>query len=368
MPRFVAAFIAMAIVIAAVLVARSETGTDKAPGRMADAVSKELAHAPKGSLRPEAVLAIAPRRSALPPKETQSISRLSPLLREFQKVKELKPLYERLPRLQHPNGEEQWMLATILQRCARIAEDEPDRFKRGKIGDAGARERFLASLPAKDSQRDLRIAAFDQMNYDSCGDLTQLEVKRKDIQDLFAAGAAQGDPKARVAMVQQSISDQQRGPDGKWHYDQTKPPVIDDSQVQVLRDAVSSADPYALERAISLLGRNQYGNFSLRTADDTPLDPSALWMASDLVACDYGAVCGADSKWLLYACAMRGQCAAGNIRDYMMYYASSPNTSQLMAQYETAIRSAATTGDWSFFRFHPGPAPGTAIYQAPSPP
>ena len=149
--------------------------------------------------------------------------------------------------------------------------------------------------------------------------------------------------------------------------DQTKPPTIDDTQVQVLRDVVSSGDPYALERAVSLLGRNQYGNFSLRAADDTPLDPSALWMASDLVACDYGAACGPDNKWLLSSCAMRGQCAAGNVRDYMMYYAASPNTSQLMAQYETAIRNAATNGDWSFFRFHPGPAPSTAIYQSPPP-
>ena len=40
MPRFAAAFIAMAIVIAVVLVARSETGTDKPPGRTADAISK----------------------------------------------------------------------------------------------------------------------------------------------------------------------------------------------------------------------------------------------------------------------------------------------------------------------------------------
>jgi hypothetical protein len=367
MPRFAAAFIAMAIVIAAVLVARSETGSDKPPGPLTDAISKELAHAPRGTLRPDAVLAIAPKRLAKP-NEAPADSRLSPLLREYQKAKELKPLYERLSRLQHPNGEERWMLASILQRCARIADDEPDRIKRGKIGDAGARERFLASLPDKDPRRDQRIAAFDQMNYDSCGDLTQLEVKRKDIRDLLAAGAAQGDPKARVAMVQQSISDQQRGPDGKWRYDQTKPPVIDDAQIQALKDAVSSGDPYAMRQAMGMLGGSQYGNFSLRLADDTPLNYGALFLAGFLVSCDYGAQCGADSDWLQHACAMNGQCDTANLRDYLMYYGATPATSQSMAQYETAIRNAAATGDWSFFRFYPGPAPGTAIYQAPSPP
>jgi hypothetical protein len=356
----------MAIVIAAVLVARSQAGGDK-PDRSADAISKDLARGPKGTLRPEAVLAIAPRRSSPPANASTASTRLSPLLREYRDAKELKPLYDRLSRLEHPSGEEQWMLASILQGCARVAEDEPDRWKLGKIGDSGARDRFLASLPANDPARDQRLAAFEQVNYDRCGDLRKLDIHRKQIQDLYAAGAAQGDPKARVAVVEQAIQDQQRGPDGKWRFDQTKPPAIDDGQVQVLRDAVASGDPYALERAVSLLGRNQYGNFSLRTADGTPLDPSALWMASDLVACDYGANCGADSKWLLYACAMQGQCAAGNMRDFIMYYFASPNTSQQMAQYETAIRNAATNGDWSFFRFYPGPAPGTAIYQAPPP-
>ncbi|HXF80077.1 MAG TPA: hypothetical protein VN598_14500 [Usitatibacter sp.] len=368
MPKIAAAFIAMAIVIALVLIARGEAGPEK-PGRMADSISKELARGPKGSLAPEAVLAIAPRggpRKA--PPASAAADRLSPLLREYMKAKELKPLYERLKSLEHPTGEEQWMLASILQRCARVAENEPDRWKRGKIGDAGARERFLASLPASDPNREQRIAAFDQVNYDSCGDLDKLEISRKQIRDLYEAGAAQGDPKARVAVVQQAIQDQQRGPDGKWRFDPARPPTIDDGQVQVLRDAVSSGDPYALRNAVSVLGNNQLGNFSLRPADDTPLNGSALWMASLLVGCDYGAVCGADSEWLLYSCAMRGECAAGNVRDYMMYYASSPNTSQLMAQYEAAIRNAATRGDWSFFRFYPGPAPSTAIYQAPQPP
>lgn len=369
MPKIAGAFIAMAIVIAGVLVMRTETGADKPPGRMADALSKELAQAPKGTLRPEAVLAIAPNRSGPHPAPfTPPDARLSPLLREYMRAKELAPLYERLKRLEHPTGEEQWMLASILQRCARVAEDEPERFKRAKIGDAGARERFLAALPANDPNRDRRIAAFDQVNYDSCGDLVKLDVTRKQLRDLYEAGAAQGDPKARVALVQQSITDQRRGPDGKWFFDQAKSPTIDDTQVQALKDAVSSGDPYAIRAALGLLGNSQYGNFSLRLADDTPVNSSALWMAGLLLACDYGERCGPDNDWLLHACAMNGQCDAANLRDFLMYYGASPNTSQFTAQYEAALRNAATNGDWSFFRFHPGPAPSTAIYQSPSPP
>ena len=94
MPKIAGAFIAMAIVIAGVLVMRTETGADKPPGRMADALSKELAQAPKGTLRPEAVLAIAPNRSGPHPAPfTPPDARLSPLLREYMRAKELAPLY-----------------------------------------------------------------------------------------------------------------------------------------------------------------------------------------------------------------------------------------------------------------------------------
>jgi hypothetical protein len=351
-------------VTALVLIARSGAG----PGKESDRVVSAISIAQKGSLPPEAVLAIAPRSDAKAQARTASAAAISPLLRDYINAKEVKPIYERLSKIEHPTGEEQWMLASILQSCARVAEDEPDRVKRGKIGDAGARDRFLAALPPNDPVREQRIAAFDQVNYDRCGDLAKLDVTRKQIRDLYEAGAAHGDPKARVALVQQSISDQQRGPDGKWRYDQTKPATIDDAQLQILKDAVSSGDLYAMRGAFSLLSGSQYGNFSLRTADDTPLDRTALWMASSLVGCDYGARCGPDSEWLLHSCAMQGQCAARNTRDFVMYYIASPSTSQAMSQYEAAIRNAATNRDWSFFRFHSGPAPGTAIYQAPQSP
>src|SRR5689334_15786825 len=185
MPRIASAFIVMAIVVAVVLVMRTETGAEKPPGRMADAMSKELAHAPKGTLRPEAVLAIAPGPAGQPPKAAAAAARLSPRLREYRDARELKPIYDKLVHLDHPTGEEQWMLASILQGCARVTEDEPDRFKLGTIGDAAARERFLASLPASDPSREQRIAAFDQVNYDRCGDLRKLDVSRKQIQDLY---------------------------------------------------------------------------------------------------------------------------------------------------------------------------------------
>ncbi|HEX7605710.1 MAG TPA: hypothetical protein VF348_03295, partial [Usitatibacter sp.] len=105
-----------------------------------------------------------------------------------------------------------------------------------------------------------------------------------------------------------------------------------------------------------------YQNMSLRDAQDRPLDVSAAYMAGALVGCDYGFPCGPDSSWVQNGCAMNGHCDANSLRDYIMYYASSPSSSQVMATYEAAIRNAVGNNDWSFFHFYPGPSPQTAAF------
>ena len=65
---------------------------------------------------------------------------------------------------------------------------------------------------------------------------------------------------------------------------------------------------------------------------------------------------------LRQACAMQGRCDVANLRDYMLFYNSSPASSQLVDQYADAIRRARR-GDWSYFSFFPGPTPSTANWR-----
>ena len=91
-----------------------------APSGSGDLVAK------RGTLTPDAVLAIAP------PKRTEAAAparRLSPSLQEFYESKSYAALHARLSKSTARTGEEDWMLAQILQRCAKVAEDEPERFK-----------------------------------------------------------------------------------------------------------------------------------------------------------------------------------------------------------------------------------------------
>jgi hypothetical protein len=316
---------------------------------------------PRGTLTPEAVLSIAPRIGSTA--NLPSTRKLPPSLQEYQDAKSYANLYARLSRSTNRTGEEDWMLAQILHRCARFPDDD-ERVKPWKLGGPEARTRFAASLPPNDPDRDKRLAAFDAVNFDACTDLPALESTRKDLRTLLQAGADAGDPKARASLVQFDLSEQNRGPDGKFRYGPDLVAKISDSQIDTLKQAIGSGDPYAVRTAMSTLSGN-YANFSLRDVNDLPLNFTALWQAGNLMACNLGLDCGPNSQVIVNGCAFSGYCAATNLNDYMMYYMMSPNSSQLIASYESAIRNAVDNGDWSYFHFYPGPSPWTAAFSAP---
>jgi len=360
--RIAVAVAIVGLLIVAVALFNSHPGvTGKAAFSLA---SSSGSAAKRGALTPDAVLAIAPPQRAA---EAAPSRKLPPSLQEFHDAKSYAAIYARLSKSTARTGEEDWMLAQILQRCAKFAEDEPERFKPFKLGSPEARARFAASLAPNDPDRDKRLAAFDGLNFDPCGDLSNIEMSRKDLRTLLQAGADGGDPKAKAALVQYDLQDQYRGPDGKMRFAPDLIAKISDAQLDTLRQAVASGDGYAVRTAITAL-TGSYGNFSLRDADDRPLNLMALWQASTLVSCDAGFDCGPTSQWVQNGCAFQGYCAANNLNDYLMYYVSSPASSQMIATYVAAIRNAVNNGDWSYFHFYPGPNPATAAYQAPKSP
>jgi hypothetical protein len=365
MPKMALIALAILVAVLAAVVALYSTGGLDSGGRISRAAKDDGAHG-KGTLLPDAVLSIAPRSGSAP---IQSPARkLPPSLQEFHDAKSYAAIHARLSKSTTRTGEEDWMLAQILQRCAKFAEDEPERFKPWKLGTPEARTRFAASLAANDPDRDKRLAAFDGVNFDPCGDLSNIEMSRKDLRALLQAGADAGDPKARAALVQFDVNDQMRGPDGKIRWDPSQSMKLGDSQVDTLRQAIASGDPYAMRTAISTMSSGIYNNFSLRDADDRPLNYGALWQASTLVSCDFGFDCGPNAQMIQNGCAFSGYCAANNLADYMMYYQSSPASSQMIATYQGALRNAASSGDWSYFHFYPGPNPATAAFMQPKGP
>src|SRR5579859_755070 len=115
MRKVIGAFVVMAVVIAIVVAVRTQTGAER-PEHMAEVVSSQLAKAPRGSLNPDVVLAIAPRsRDMVKPAASKP---LSPAVLEYHTAKSFRPAYERLKASTSRTPEENWLLAEILQACA----------------------------------------------------------------------------------------------------------------------------------------------------------------------------------------------------------------------------------------------------------
>lgn len=356
--------IALGLVLAAVILATAialrggvETRASKDP--VAAAIAQATGKPQR--LSTDAVLSITP---GITPSRPPSTARLSPVVQEFSTARTFKDLHERLDKSTARTPEENWVLAEMLERCAKIREQKADRGPRWALGGEEARKRFIASVSEKDPNRAKRIAAFDEMNHDLCAGVADVEVSQKDIRRLIELGAAGGDPKARAALVQKDLRDAMFGPDGRKPPDPGKLPDISEAQIETLKQAVASQDPNALLTAVSVLSM-PLANLSLRTGtNELPVDRGALYGAATLTACEFGYPCGADARALVQACAMRGLCGANDYREYLFYYGNSPSTSQLIGEYQVALSRAARGGDWSYFTFHRGPSPSFAPYQA----
>ena len=328
-----------------------------AAGGAGSKVDPASAQPPKPSS--EVVLSIAPgmRRATAAPAD----NRVTPLMREFIGSRNDKALLARLKALEKPNGEELYVMAAILDRCSKITgRKDPFDGKRWHLGGDDARARFADSLSPKAPNRDKRLAAFDAINYDECAGFDGMETPEKDLRALYERGAAAGDPKARVALLQMELQDQRR--DAKGEIDWTKPLTISDSQLETWKQAVASGDPRALVDAIQLLGSN-LSNMHLRGPDEAPIEMISIYLASMLAACDLGRACGPDSRPLQQVCAFEGHCDAADYRDYLLFYGSSPGTSQRVTDYQARLLDVIRRNDWSYFTFARGPAPGLAAFQ-----
>jgi hypothetical protein len=347
-------------VMAAVMVLRG--GRELRPEASAEMAREHVAEARMATpLRPDAVLAISPRAPAPRAQPITPPSKQSPLMQEFHAAKAYQALYERLHGAQRRTAEETWVLAKMLDECAKVA-DRRVFAKPLLLGDADAKARFEASLSPKDPRRDKRIAAFDAVNVDRCMGLRDIPTTEKEIRGLLAEAASAGDPKASADLVRSDLVAQVKDPSGQLVFEPGRFPSMSDAQVETLRRSVESGDPDALVAAIETFGLPM-ANLTLRAGpDEGAVDTAALSNAARLVACDLGVPCGADSRFLLSACAWQGRCDAQSLREYLFYYGMSPETSQQVAQYQSALVRAMNAHDWSYFTFFRGPRPGLAPF------
>jgi hypothetical protein len=309
------------------------------------AVAQEKRDPVAGKLAASAVLSIDPRANPARPGAPAPVT----LFGEYLAAKQYRAIYDRLRN--SPEGqtaEGKLVLYEILRQCAAITDGR----RPGYRTTPPKRSDFVAGISATDPYRDRRIAAFDDFAADKCGGFADTSITQADLGRLLGDAAAAGDPRAKALSIEQDLW-QARRTGGR---DST---TISDAQIENLKQIAASRDPEALRVAGRVLA-NGWNDYALRIGpDQQPVEPRAFVNAWLVLACEYGAPCGADTPRMLQACAFQGHCDAQTFPDYLYYYGSTPHDSQMLVQYRAILRQAIETGDWSQVAVVRGLPPGS---------
>jgi hypothetical protein len=174
------------------------------------------------------------------------------------------------------------------------------------------------------------------------------------IAELYAAAADRGDPRATAWVLQREL-ELAGGESGIANL--KAPAAPDEAQRAQLLQALASQDPMAIVFAGRLLTRG-YSDFGVAFGPDQ-ITPSyqlqeVLW---ELVACDYGANCGADRLQLDQICASSGRCSTASYQDHLRQHVLTPQDLQDFARIYPFITAGIRHGDWSGLHFL-GATPG----------
>jgi len=297
----------------------------------------------------------APARSGTSAVVARAPSGPPTLFGEYLKSTNYRALYDRLANSSEgETAEGRLVRYQLLRDCANVTDDKSYRYRGWRPGPA-TREEFVAGIAMTDPNRDRRIAAYDAFNANHCGTLSEVTIAYADLKALLQGAAAAGDPRARAIAVEQQLWETRRESGGSWVRDGGV--TVSDAQFETLKQSAGSRDPEAI-RVTGRVLSNSWSDYALRVGPDgQPVDPRQFVNAWLVLACEYGAPCGADTPRMQQACAYEGRCDAQSYPDYLSYYQSSPYDSQLLARYRGIIRDAIESGNWSQIQLVRGQAP-----------
>lgn len=335
--RLVAALAIVAMVSGGAWLAMREGPTPEQPAASAPTDAQRSASVTPGTVsHPSAGRSAADPLASIRPREPARRT----LFGEYLAAPRYLSLYERLkgtPEGESPQG--RLVMYEILRECATVNGGVPWPFGNRRWNQP-KRDEFVAGIAATDPTRERRIAAYDRFNADRCAGLSGVMLSQDDLFKLLRDSAAAGEPAAQALGIEQDLWAARRASG-------TRTASPSDAQIEALKQAAASRDPEAI-RVTGRVLANGWSDYSLRVGpDELPVEPRPFVNAWLVLACEYGAPCGADTPRMLQACAFQGHCDAQSFPEYLAYYASTPHDSTLLMQYRSIIRTAIETGDWS---------------------
>lgn len=277
----------------------------------------------------------------------------SALAQEFEKARLMKPFYDRYAaNPDAADAETRYFAAVAMERCiGRAKGTNPTQL-------ADQQSRFQSRLKTGDPVNTARQDAFTRM-YELCEGFGHVAISAADVQKLYREAAAKGNPAAKVAVAASDYQSQlgrARGVEERR---------LSEEQLTTLRDALTSGDPFAIERVGQMLAASTQMVDRRVGPNNDPYNGRDWGPAWQLVACDRGANCGADAQRVLAGCAWEGACGYDSLETYLQFNTLSPNQYQAVLANRALIADAIAQGRWDWLGIAQGMgrtiAPGTSL-------
>ncbi len=277
--------------------------------------------------------------------------RASPASVDFRAARDLKAFADALnARRASLTGDERFHLAKALEECQFTTTINEDI----AAYSAKQRKQFMAGLTPGDANNTKRVAAYEAAdNTQRCMRFQGTKISQKEIEDLYAAAAQQGDPRAQarmlVAELNAKLNQSNRTPEQAAN---TARPIANDDFSRVI-GLLETRDPEAMIIV---------GNFLAQSAIATQLhigpngeipEPSAFLGAFSLVACDMTSDCVTLNREPQLACAYSGYCNAQTFEELYQNFLASPWAYAQAARYRNIIHTAINTQNWALIGLLP---------------
>jgi hypothetical protein len=318
---------------------------------------EKAAHAPVVAIdEPEAAVPAAPVEApptvlhALPaPIARADVPHATAVALEFRQARDLKAFADELmARKADLTSDERYHLAKALEECQFATSLTED------IASYAAKQRrqFLAALPTNDPNNAKRIAAYEAVdNTQRCARFQGTKISQKDVDDLFAAAAQQGDVRAQarilVAELNKNLSNSQRSDPPQAQ------PRVGAEDLSRLIGLMQTRDPEAMIIVGQFLAQSAMAS-QLRIGPNGEVpEPSAFLGAFSLVACDLGPDCTSLSREPQLACAYGGYCNSSSFEELYQNFLASPWAYTQAVRYRGIIHTAINTQNWSLIGLQP---------------
>ena len=276
---------------------------------------------------------------------------------QFQSARDLKSFADDLSsRRESLTSEERYYLARALEECQFVMSlnDDVATFS------AKQRRQFLSTLTPGDPVNAKRISAYDASdNTQRCLRFQGARPSQKDIDELYASAAQQGDARAQAHMLVAELNNKIAA--ANRTAEQTNAPApsrtIDYGDLSHLVNLLETRDPDAIMQVGTFLANPAIANqLRIGPNGETPEAQSFLG-AFTLVVCDYSPDCVNMVHERDQACAYGGYCGASSFEEIYQNYIASPWQYQAANRYRDYIHSAINSQNWSLIGLGPKRSP-----------